>query len=184
MPKKIRALEFIWKHQIWVGLLTILVVQALFLYFKLILPDQATSAAFMDVSHVLFTSSFAVYLFSKKFESFLRARLYQGIQNDWQEVRVVYSQERGLRGTGEIYPREPTILIHPPVFEDLAPPGHFLGGRSMMVSFNSAYEGKPVEGEDDFLNGKWSELKTVSDEYRTVGFQDALYRAGLYPAEK
>ena len=180
MSKKLRTLEFIWKYRILLGLSAILVIQTPLILFKLAFLDQRFLETLVEVTHVVLTSGLAVYLFSKAFESFLRARLYQGVQKDWQEVRVVYSQSSPYRGTGEVFPREPTLLIQQPILDRVTPFGP-LGGRSMGVSFNSAYEGRTLEGETTFLNGRWSELTLLSAKHGWVGFPSALYSAEKGP---
>ena len=40
-------------------------------------------------------------------------RRYRGARDDWQEVRVFYSPDFTGRGLCGIYPREPTLLLHP-----------------------------------------------------------------------
>ena len=172
-----RVAEFVWKHRVPLGLFVILALQAPLVWLKPTLDDGGTPKAFVEIAHVLVTSGLLGYLFSKRFEALLRNRLYGFVQKDWQEVSVFYSQDGRARGMGPDYPREPTLLIQRPMWSrfEKADSSVFVGGVPMGMSFNSGYEGKPVEGEETYLNGKWSELRRINARYGDVGFPDSLY---------
>lgn len=109
--------NYAWKHRITLGLLVILLVQVPFVLFKLTTApaDRDSIDVFVEVMHILISSGLAGYLFSKTFESFLENNLYGGfLRRNWKEVRVMYSDDVH-KGMGEAYPREPTLLIQPPV---------------------------------------------------------------------
>ena len=194
----------IWKHRIVIGLLVILLVQVPFVWLKLIISDQKSIYALIEAVHILLSSGLAGYLFSKTFESFLENKLYGGFRRNWKEVRVMYSNFLG-KGTGDAYPREPTLLIQSPIYENLgpdAPPRHdenplfaqSLDGRShaitapivhgpMSVSFNAGYVGKPASGENTFATGQWSELQLMQvglpgHQRLRAGFPDSLVTVG------
>lgn len=199
--------NYIWKHRIVLGLLVILLVQVPFVAFKLTAADRETLDAFVEIAHVLFTSGLAGYLFSKTFESLLEKRLYGGLRRNWKEVRVMYSDGWG-KGMGEAYPREPTLLIQAPAFED---PGSesseyrpenplFAQGRDgssnfitapimhgpMSISFNNGYVGQPAAGENTYVTGKWSELQLMQvgppeHKFTRAGFPDTLITLGRAP---
>ena len=191
----------IWKHRIVLGLLGILLLQVPFVVFKLTAADRKALDTFVEIAHVLFTSGLAGYLYSKTFESLLEKRLYGGLRRNWKEVRVMYSDGWG-KGMGEAYPREPTLLIQAPAFEDPGPESieahgrrltlspKSLDGRShvitapimhgpMSINFNNGYVGQPAAGENTYVTGKWSELQLMQvgrpgHKFTRAGFPDTL----------
>jgi len=175
--------NFVWKHRIVLGLLVILSVQVPFVAFKLTTAEHRDAiGAFVEIAHILLTSGLAGYLFSKAFESWLDKGLYGRLRQNWREVRVMYSDGLG-KGTGEAYPREPTLLIQAHPFDDSRAQSREhtaedpLFARSqdgsshmitaplmhspMSMSFNNGYVGQPAAGESTFVTGKWSELQLM-----------------------
>ena len=196
--------NFMWKYRIVLGLLVILLVQVLFVAVKLKTPDQKSVYAFVEAAHILLTSGLAGYLFSKTFESFLEKSLYGGFRRNWKEVRVIYSDDV-FKGMGEAYPREPTLLIQPPVSEHFRSDSsrytdenplvaQSTDGRShvitapiihgpMSVSFNTGYVGQPAADEDTLVTGKWSDLQLMQvgpsgSTVNMIGFPDTLVKSG------
>ena len=191
----------IWEYRIVLGLLVILSIQAPFVVFKLTSADQNALDAFIEVAQILLTSGLAGFLFSKAFESLLEKKLYGGLRRNWKEVRVMYSDGVG-KGMGDTYPREPTLLIQPPI-QDAGPESiqhtdkdslvaQSLDGRShvfaapivhgpMSISFNTGYVGQSVADEDTLVTGKWSELQLMQvgspgHKITTAGFPDTLIK--------
>ena len=108
----------VWKHRIVLGLLVILSVQVPFVVFKLTTGEHRDALdTVIEIAHILLTSGLAGYLFSRTFESLLDDKLYGRLRRNWKEVRVMYSDDLG-KGMGDAYPREPTLLIQAPLFED------------------------------------------------------------------
>ena len=172
--------NFVWKHRIVLGLVAILFVQVPFVIAKLTTSDEQPFYALVEASHILVSSGLAGYLFSRTFESLLEKRLYGGFRRDWKEVRVMYS-DKELKGMGETYPREPTLLIQPPVIEPFQSSSPISG--PMSVSFNTAYVGQPAADEDTWVTGNWSELQLMQTDLlghtlTTVGFPDTLVTLG------
>lgn len=201
--------NWIWKYRIALGLLVILLVQVPFVVIKLATAteDRNFVDVFVEIFHILISSGLAGYLFSKAFESFLENHLYGEFRRNWKEVRVMYSDFAG-KGTGEVYPREPTLLIQAPFFEKFGPdaPWHpeenplFAGGLDgksyaitaptlhgpLEVSFNTGYVGQPAAGQDTLVTGKWSDLQLMQvgpSGFRVIraGFPDTLVTTGRAP---
>ena len=174
--------NYIWRHRIVLGLLVILLTQVPFVMFKLRTADRDFVGTLVEAAHILFSSGLAGYLFSKAFESLLGRNLYGGLRRNWQEVRVMYSAG-GLKGLGDAYPREPTLLIQPPAFDDTGSKSpestskdllfaqsidgsnHCITASTvhgpMSISFNTGYVGRPGAGEQTWATGKWSELQLM-----------------------
>lgn len=199
--------NYIWKHRTVLGLLVILLVQVPFVAFKLTAATRETLNAFVEIAHVLFTSGLAGYVFSKTFESLLEKRLYGELRRNWKEVRVIYSDDV-QKGMGEAYPREPTLLIQAPAFEDPGPESpedtpenslfaQSLDGRGhcitapimhgpMLISFNNGDVDQPAAGENTYVTGKWSELQLMQvgpsgRKLTRAGFPDTLITLGRAP---
>ena len=197
--------NFIWKHRIVFGLLVILSIQVPFIVFNLAAAEHRdTIGSIVETAHILLTSGLVGYLFSKTFESFLEKSLYGGLRRNWKEVRVIYSDGL-MKGMGDAYPREPTLLIQAPAFEYS---GVDTGGYAavdplfarrkdgstdmitapimhgpMSISFNSGYVGQPDAGENTRVTGKWSELQLMrvgpsEIKLTRVGFPDTLTTLG------
>ena len=194
----------IWKHRIVLGLVVILLVQVPFITFKLATADLGFVEVLVETAHVLFSSGLAGYVFSRTFESLVEEKLYGGLTRNWKEVRVMYS-DAVFKGMGDAYPREPTLLIQPPIYEysgpesrrdmsDYALFAQSLDGRGhsitapimhgpMSISFNTGYVGKPGADESSVDTGKWSDLQLMQvgptgHKFTTVGFPDTLIRLG------
>lgn len=172
--------NYFWKHRIVLVLLVILLVQVPFVLAKLMTSDQKPVYAIIEAAQILLSSGLAGYLFSKTFESLLERRLYGGFRRDWKDVRVMYSDE-AFQGMGDAYPREPTLLIRPPVFGSSRTDSSSHG--PMSVSFNTAYVGQPAAGEGTWVTGKWSELQLMRVDLAghtvtSVGFPDTLVTLG------
>ncbi|MXW20138.1 MAG: hypothetical protein F4Z95_04985 [Gammaproteobacteria bacterium] len=192
--------NYIWKHRIVLGFLAILFAQVPFVMIKLTTADREVVGAVAEAAHILFSSGLAGYLFSKTFESLLEKKLYGGFRRNWKEVRVMYSDGM-LKGMGEAYPREPTLLIQPPVFDDAraeSPRGAIeealfaqsQDGRKhsitapimhgpMSISFNTGYLGQPGADENTWATGHWSEMQLMQvgfagHKITRVGFPDTL----------
>ena len=203
--------NWVWKHRIGLALLIILMVQTPFVIFKMIAAEAAERDSvipFLETAQILVSSGLAGYLFSKAFESLLENWLYGSFRRNWKEVRVMYSDGFG-KGTGDVYPRDPTLLIQAPIWEDSKPesPRHTsddsLFARRpdgsnhcitapivhgpMLLSFNSAYVGQPADGENTWVTGRWSELQLMQVGFSghrvtRVGFPDTLTALGKVPA--
>lgn len=199
--------NFLWKYRIVLGLLILLLVQVPFVLLKLVTSDQKTAHALVEAVHILVSSGLVGYLFSKTFDSFLENMLYGKFRRNWKEVRVMYSDFAG-KGTGEVYPREPTLLIQAPIFEEFGPDapqhwdenplvaqsrdgkGHAITATNlhgpMSVSFNTGYVGKPAPGENTWATGYWSELQLMQvgppgHKLVRAGFPDTLVTVGRAP---
>lgn len=182
--------------------LFILLLQVPFVFLKLTIVDPDFGNRLLETLQILVSSGLVASLFSKGFDSFLENWMYGGFRRNWKEVRVMYSDD-ALKGTGRGYPREPTLLIQPPVGQMGAAPELFrkdslvarnLDGKicvitapivhgPMLISFNTGYVGQPVAGEGTKIEGKWSQLQLMQvgpTEISTtqVGFPDTLYTSG------
>lgn len=196
--------NYLWKYRIVVGLLALLLVQVPFVWLKLVTSDQKSIHALVEAVHVVVSSGLVGYLFSKTFDSFLENMLYGKFRRNWKEVRVMYSDFVG-KGTGGEYPREPTLLIQAPFFEEFGrnAPQYWdenpllalgLDGKNhaitapimhgpLEVSFNTGYVGKPADGENTLVSGKWSELQLMQvgppgSKRIRAGFPDTLVTLG------
>ena len=208
----IKMKNWVWKHRIGLVLLAILLAQVPFFVFKITTANAAERdlvSAFFETAQILLSSGLAAYLFSKGFESLLENWLYGNFRRNWKEVRVIYSDGFG-QGTGEEYPRDPTLLLQPPVFDDSNPesPRHTdgdslvaqsLDGKNNVitastvhgpveVSFNTGYVGQSAVGENTVVTGKWSELQLMQvgpsgHRLTRVGFPDTLVRTGTAPTK-
>ena len=196
--------NYVWKHRIVLGLLGILLVQVPFVILKLATADRGLVGVLVEAAQILFSSGLAGYLFSRAFESLLEKRLYGRLRQNWRDVRVMYS-DGVFKGMGGAYPREPTLLIQPPIHEDSGPQSRRntskdplfaqgLDGRSysitapimhghMSISFNTGYVGQSGADENTLVTGKWSDLQLMQvgpSRYKTikVGFPDTLILLG------
>lgn len=192
----------IWKYRIVIGLFAILLVQVIFIVPKIMWLDLKLVYALVEALQILLSSGLAGFLFSKFFESLLENKLYGKFRRNWKEVRVMYSDFAG-KGTGDTYPRDPTLLIQAPVFEKFGPDApqrqdenplvaQSLDGKMhaitapilhgpLEVSFNTGYVGKPAVGEDILITGKWSDLQLMQvgpPKFQRIraGFPDTLVR--------
>lgn len=202
--------NWVWKYRIGLVLLAILLAQVPFVVFKITTVDAAERdlvSAFLETAQILLSSGLAAYLFSKGFESLLENWLYGRFRRNWKEVRVMYSDGFG-KGMGAEYPRDPTLLLQSPVFDDSKPesPRHTdsdalvaqrLDGKSYVitapivhgpveVSFNTGYVGQSAVGENTVVTGKWSDLQLMQvgpsgHRLTRVGFPDTLVRLGKAP---
>ena len=86
-------------------------------------------------------------------------RRYGGTRDRWQEVRVFYSPTFTGRGLGEVYPREPTLLLHPAMTWN--PDSKKMQDRPVEIWFNDGYVAKPENPETPFLNGTWGPLDLI-----------------------
>ena len=86
-------------------------------------------------------------------------RRYRGVRDEWQEVRIFYSPTFGGRGLGGAYPREPTLLLHPPMM--WKPDLKKTQDRPIEVWFNDGYVGEPETPESPFQNGTWGPLDLI-----------------------
>lgn len=208
----IKMKNWAWKYRIGLALLVILLAQIPFVVFKITTSDAAERdfvSAFVETAQILLSSGLAVYLFSKAFESLLENWLYGNFRRNWKEVRVMYSDGFG-KGMGEEYPRDPTLLLQPPVFDDSTPESprrtdsdslvaQRLDGKSYVitapivhgpveVSFNTGYVGQSAAGENTMVTGKWSDLQLMQvgpsgHRLTRVGFPDTLVRTGTAPTK-
>jgi len=98
-------------------------------------------------------------------------RRYRGLRDQWQEVRVFYSAEFTGRGLGGVYPREPTLLLHPPMM--WKPDLEKTQDRPVEIWFNDGYVGEPDTPGAIFQNGMWGPLDLIYPgpfpEIRQVG---------------
>ena len=86
-------------------------------------------------------------------------RRYRGDQDHWQEVRVLYSPTFRGRGLGEVYPREPTLLMHPAMMWD--PDSKKSQDRPVEIWFNDGYVAEPDDPDSPHLNGTWGPLDLI-----------------------
>lgn len=200
----------VWNYRIGLALLVMLLAQVPFVVFKITTADAAQRdlvLAIVETAQILLSSGLAVYLFSKAFELLLENWLYGKFRSNWKEVRVMYSDGFG-KGTGEEYPRDPTLLLQPPVFGNPRPAsprgtdGDSLVAQSLdgkrhvitapivhgpvQVSFNTGYVGQSAVGEDTVVTGKWSDLQLMQvglsgHRVTRVGFPDTLMETGQMP---
>lgn len=98
-------------------------------------------------------------------------RRYRGLRDQWQEVRVFYSPTFTGRGLGGVYPREPTLLLHPAMMWD--PDSKETQDRPVEIWFNDGYVAEPDNPESPFLNGTWGPLDLIYPQpfpdYHQVG---------------
>ena len=87
-------------------------------------------------------------------------RRYRGLRDHWQEVRVFYSPTFTGRGLGGVYPREPTLLLHPEMMWN--PDSKKTQNRPVEIWFNDGYVGEPETPESPFLNGTWGPLDLIN----------------------
>ena len=139
------------------------------------------------VTHVMLTSGLVLYFVSGKYESLVQRVMYGSIRRNWRPVRVMYAEEaHSMMGFGGFYPREPTLLLHPPMFPfDQPPPAEVDGGRipaQLAVSFNNAYVGESL---GDFeVTGGWDGLRVILDGANAsprVGFPSTLIKRVKVP---
>ncbi|MDE2827723.1 MAG: hypothetical protein OXL40_10530 [Bacteroidota bacterium] len=192
----------IWKHRKWLVGLFFLLIQVPFIVLKLNTSDPDLEKILLETVQIFVSSGLVGYLFATGFDSFLEKRMYGGIRRKWKEVRVMYSSDP-IKGMGEAYPRDPTLLIQPPVYhmgtapEDVRKDSLFAQDRDgkscnitppimhrpMSVCFNTGYVGQPIAGEDTRITGKWSDLQLMQvgpSGFRIaqVGFPDTLVTLG------
>lgn len=86
-------------------------------------------------------------------------RRYRGLRDDWQEVRMFYSPTFGGRGLGDVYPREPTLLLHPPMMWN--PDLKKTHDRPVEIWFNDGYVGAPETPTSPFHNGTWGPMDLI-----------------------
>ena len=88
-------------------------------------------------------------------------RRYRGTRDHWQEVRVFYSPTFRGRGVGNVYPRDPTLLMHTPMIWN--PDPNKVQDRPLEIWFNDGYVGKPEEKApgSPFHNGTWGPLDVI-----------------------
>ncbi len=182
---QVRMKELIWKYRKPLVFLALLVIQVPFFFF---MPTSAAKDSFIRVVHVLVSSGLMSFLFSRFADRLIGKMLYKGLRRDWKEVRVIYS-EGFARGTGDVYPREPTLLIQEPLLgsssraEEIKGPLFAQDGngrlhqvsaarlhRPMSLYFNNSCVGKPEEGKEveseaggrvEFATGHWSQLQLM-----------------------
>ena len=175
---KQEIIELIWKWRVGTALLAILLMQIGYVCFRASIEfSPQLLLVGIETLHVFLSSGLFFYIFSKYYDSLIEKFLYGGFKSksfrkNWQEVKVMYSPYSDnagtvLRGTGEHYPREPTLLIHSSPFKTDKNDGRLL------VSFNTAFRG--TSGE---ISGKWSELQPFKAydfaPVKRVGFPDTL----------
>ncbi|MXZ90085.1 MAG: hypothetical protein F4W95_15335 [Chloroflexi bacterium] len=87
---------------------------------------------------------------------------YRGLRDNWKEVKVFHAPPDPLilLGTGEVYPRGPTIVIAPnrTGVEEKG----FMGERLLCLYFNDGVRRKPIQGEPVYWQGTWGELELAS----------------------
>ena len=90
-------------------------------------------------------------------------RRYRGIRGDWQEVKVFYCKsDFTLMGMGNLYPREPTLLIYAnSMFNSQDDPTQKTF-RPADLYFNDGFVGKPTQEETDFVTGDWGKLTVMA----------------------
>ena len=86
-------------------------------------------------------------------------RRYRATRDDWKEVRLFYSPTFTGRGLGEVYPREPTLLLHPSIMWN--PDSEKVHDRPLEIWFNDGYVAEPENPESPFLNGTWGPLDLI-----------------------
>lgn len=205
--------NWVWKHRISLTLSAILLLQVPLVYIRIEIAGTAQRdwvIASVETGQVLVSSGLLLSLFSKKFESLLEHWLYGRFRRNWKEVRVMYSENNMGQGLGEEYPRDPTLLIQAPIFDDSKPgwprraPEDILLARSldgkdsqitagtvqgpMAVSFNTGQLRKLVAGEGVYVTGKWSALQLMRVNMwgrpeSVVGFPDTLVTVGKAPTK-
>lgn len=84
-------------------------------------------------------------------------RRYRGLRDDWQEVRIFSFKGRGL---GAVYPREPTLLLHPAM--TWQPDLERLHDRPVEIWFNDGYVATPDPSDAPFQNGTWGPLDLIN----------------------
>ena len=205
------AKNWIWNHRIWLALLAILLLQAPFVIVKMTIVDATERdlvIPFVETGQILLSSALVVYLVSKKFDSLLEIWLYGTFRRGWKEVRVMYSENMMGKGLGEEYPRDPTLLIQAPVFDDskfgsyqtlreniLWVPkskeeGQYMTSVQMkgpmLVSFNAGQLRHQLDNEGIHVTGKWSDLQLmqvgIGTKFTKVGFPDTLIESMEPPA--
>lgn len=87
-------------------------------------------------------------------------RRYRGLRDHWQEVRVLYSPTFTGRGLGEVYPHEPTLLLHQEMVWN--PDSKKTQDRPVEIWFNDGYVGESETPESPFLNGTWGPLDLIN----------------------
>ena len=80
-------------------------------------------------------------------------RRYRGVRDDWQEVRVFYSPTYRGRSLAEVHPRDPTLLLHPPMM--WGPDLKKTQDRPVEIWFNDGYVGEPETPGSFFHDGTW-----------------------------
>ena len=172
--------DLIWKSRTWIMLLGLLFIQIVFFFARKETADHETIKPMVEVINILVTSGLFFSLTSKGFERWMERKIYGGFRKNWREVRVMYS-DNVSRGAGPEFPREPTLLIHPPihsVFSNESEEKNFLHaydrkGQSivftaiqendpLLMSFNNSYVGIAKKG--DKKTGKWSEMEIMLSE--------------------
>ena len=113
-------------------------------------------------------------------------RRYRGLRDNWQEVRIFHSPTFSGRGLGEVYPREPTLLLHPPMMWE--PDLKKTHDRPVEIWFNDGYVGAPETPEAPFQNGTWGPLDLIYPgpfpEVRQVGVAHTrILQQRLVPSE-
>ena len=72
---------------------------------------------------------------------------------------MFYSPTFRGRGLGEVYPREPTLLLHPPMI--WKPDFKKTHDRPVEIWFNDGYVGDPETTESLYQNGTWGPLDLI-----------------------
>ena len=87
---------------------------------------------------------------------------YRGLRHNWKEVKVFHAPPgpSTLLGTGNAYPRGPTMVVAPnrAGIEEKG----FFGERLLCLYFNDGVRRKPTEGQSVYWQGMWGELDLAS----------------------
>ncbi len=86
---------------------------------------------------------------------------YSGLRDNWKEVKVFHAPPGPLvlLGTGDVYPRGPTIVVAPnrAGIEEKG----VMGEPLLCQYFNDRVRRKPVQGEPVYWQGMWGELEVA-----------------------
>ena len=87
---------------------------------------------------------------------------YRGLRDNWREVKVFHASPDPLvlLGTGNVYPRGPTVVVAPNR-SGIEEKG-VMGERLLCLYFNDGVRRKPVPGEPVYRQGMWGELELAS----------------------
>jgi len=86
---------------------------------------------------------------------------YRGLRDNWKEVKVFHAPPDSpvLLGTGDAYPRGPTMVVAPnrTGVEEKG----LMGEPLLCLYFNDGVRRKPIQGEPLYWQGTWGELEVA-----------------------